>query len=305
MYRNTALFIALAVIWGSAFVAIKAGLGTAAAPAYFFDTPVFFAAVRYDIAGVLMLGYAALVTDRWRPRHREEWAVVVVGSVLIIGGYHALLFVGQRGTTSAAAAVIVSLSPILTTAFARGLLDDERLTAVGLIGMLLGLIGVFVLANPDLGDVLGTRFEGYVFGATVCFALGSVLTRRIDADLPIETMEAWSMIGGAVLMHVVSVSLGESPDGLPPLPEAVALLYLAVVASAIGFLIYFELLDALGAIEINLVSYAAPLVAAVVGFLLLGETIGSRTLVGFLIIFTGFVLLKRREIEAQIARYRA
>lgn len=112
------------------------------------------------------------------------------------------------------------------------------------------------------------------------------------------------MLGGAGLMHVLSVGLGESVEGPPTPTAALALAYLAVVASAAGFLVYFDLLDRLGPIEINLVSYAAPVAAAIVGFLLLGEVIDVPTVVGFVVIAAGFALLKRRAIRAELARRR-
>jgi drug/metabolite transporter (DMT)-like permease len=281
-------------------MAIKAGLGDPGDPAYFFDAPVFFAAIRYDIAGVVMFGYAIRATDRWRPRSRDEWLTVGVGAVFIIAAYHALLFIGQRGTTSAAAAVIVSLSPVMTTAFARALLPDERLTVVGIVGMVLGLVGIIVLSRPDPANLVGSRFEALVFAAALSFALGSVLTRRLDSGLPIETMEAWSMLGGAMLMHGVSFGLGERVSGVPPLEATLALVYLAIVSSAVGFLIYFDLLDRLGAIEINLVSYVAPVFAALAGLLFLGEGIDAPTVIGFVVILGGFALIKRSAIGAEL-----
>jgi drug/metabolite transporter (DMT)-like permease len=190
----------------------------------------------------------------------------------------------------------------LTTAFARAFLPDERLTVVGIVGMVLGLVGVAVLSRPEPSNLIGSRFEALVFVAALCFALGSVLTRRFDTDLPIEAFEAWSMLGGAFLMHGVSLGLGEPVSGFPPLRETVALLYLAVVASAIGFLIYFQLLERLGAIEINLVSYVAPVFAAVTGFLFLDELIDGPTVVGFLIVLVGFLLIKRRAVREELLR---
>jgi drug/metabolite transporter (DMT)-like permease len=300
-YRNLALFVLLAAVWGSAFLAIKVGLD--------YIPPVTFAAIRYDVAGVLMLAYAAYAVDDPIPRGRGQWTLVGIGAVFLIAGYHAFLFVGETdpAVTSAAAAVVVSLSPVLTTAFARGLLPSERLTAVGLVGLLVGLVGVAVLARPDPANLLTGGFVAklLVFAAAASFALGSVLTRRVEADLPIETMEAWSMLLGAVLMHAVAVGIGESPAAIRWTPEAVtALAYLSVVASAVGFLIYFDLLDRLGPIEINLVSYVAPVFAALAGWAVRSETPTAATVAGFVLIFAGFLLLKRRAIRDELPRIR-
>ncbi|ELZ49798.1 hypothetical protein C464_03624, partial [Halorubrum coriense DSM 10284] len=79
-----------------------------------------------------------------------------------------------------------------------------------------------------------------------------------------------------------------------------ALGYLSVVASGIGFLVYFDLLDRLGPIEINLVSYVAPVFAALVGWLVLDEGITATTVAGFLIICVGFGLVKRDAIRAEL-----
>ncbi|MFC7095806.1 DMT family transporter [Halobaculum marinum] len=298
-YRSLGLFLALAAIWGSAFMAIKAGLA--------FFPPVLFAAVRYDIAGVVMLAYAVYATDTPVPRGRDQWAEVLVGAVLLIAAYHALLFVGEAddAVTSAAAAVVVSLSPVLTTGFARALLPSERLTVVGVVGLLLGLVGVAVLSDLDPANLLagGTIPKLLILGAAASFALGSVITRRIDSDVPIETMEAWAMLLGALLMHAASAGLGESVASVDLTLDAVlALAYLSLAASALGFLIYFDLLDRLGPIEINLVSYVAPVFAALSAWLFLQEVPDAATAGGFVLIFAGFVLLKRDAIRREVGK---
>jgi len=296
-YRNLGLFLGLAAVWGSAFMAIKAGLSE--------FPPVLFAALRYDIAGVVMLAYAAVRTGRWIPANRQQWATVGVGAVFLIAGYHTFLFVGEQETTSAAAAVVVSLSPVLTTLFARVLLPDERLSAAGIVGALLGLAGVAAVASPSTSDLLATDVVAnlLVFLAALSFALGSVLTTRLDSEIDHETMEAWSMVGGALLMHAVSLGLGESVAAITWSTRGVlALAYLALGASAAGFLVYFVLLERLGPIEINLVSYVAPLFAALTGYLFLEEVVDLWTGVGFVLIFGGFVLIKRRAIRQELPR---
>jgi drug/metabolite transporter (DMT)-like permease len=291
------LFLVLAAVWGSAFMAINAGL------AYF--PPVLFAALRYDIAGVVMLAYAAIVVDDPIPRGRDEWVVVAIGATLLIAAYHAFLFIGENdpAVTSAVAAVIVSLSPVLTTVFARAFLPSERLTLIGVLGLIVGLVGAVVLAAPDPANLTGggTVAKFLVLLAAAAFALGSVLTRASDADIPIETMEAWSMLLGAGLMHLLAVGLGESLTDIAWTSEAIlSLAYLAIAASGLGFLIYFYLLDELGPIEINLVSYVAPIFAAVSGWLFLNEGITLNTVAGFLIICVGFTLVKRSAIRAEL-----
>jgi drug/metabolite transporter (DMT)-like permease len=306
VYRDLGKFLLLAAIWGAAFVAIKAGLELG-------FPPVLFAAVRYDVAGVLMVAYAIYVTDSPRPHGWRAWAAVGVGGVFLIAGYHALLFVGEGfpEVTSAAAAVVVSLSPVLTSGIARGMLPDERLTVLGVLGMGLGLVGVVVIDTPDPANLVGSVGVGLVFLAALSFAFGSVLTRRLDAEMPIETMEGYSMVLGAVLMHGVSAALGESPAAMAgaieatPVPALGSLAYLAVVASAVGFLLYFDLLERLGPVEINLVSYVAPVFAAVVGWLALGETIDLATVAGFLVIVVGFALIKRRALRREWPRVAA
>lgn len=300
-HRTLVLFLLLSVAWGTAFVAIRAGLE------YF--PPVLFAALRYDIGAVFMLGYAFYATDYPVPRTRGEWGLVVIGGVFLIAAYHALLFIGQQSVTSAMAAVIVSLSPVLTTAFARVWLPSERLAPAGLLGMVLGLVGVVILSRPDPGNVLSADVvaSGLILVAAAAFALGSVLLERSDAELPIETMEGWSMALGALLMHALSLAMpGESIAAIEWSAEAMlALAYLGIVSSALGFLLYFELLGTIGPIEINLVSYVVPVVAAVAGWLLLAEAIEPATVVGFAVIFVGFCLIKRRQLAAELPAVRA
>ena len=306
-YRDAGLFLLLAGVWGAAFAAIKAGLGTPTAPGGFRATPVLFAALRFDVAGVAMVAYAVWAADDPLPTGRREWSAVAVGSVALIAAYHAFLFVGEAdpAVTSAAAAVIVALNPILTTGFSRLLLPGEALSRLGLVGLGLGLAGAVVLAEPNPNDLLagGTVAKLLVVAAVASFALGSVVTERLDAGMEFETLEAWSMVGGALVLHVVAFGLGERVGAIRWSGETVfALAYLAVLASAVGFLVYFALLDRLGSVEINLVSYAVPPVAALTGWVWLGETPTAATGLGFLLILLGFALVKRRAIRDELLR---
>jgi len=298
--RNAGLFVLLSFLWGTAFMAIKVGLE--------FFPPVLFAAFRYDIAGVILLGYAATSTDHWRPRTRADWLTVLVGSTLIIALYNAFLFIGQQGVTSGVAAILIGMNPILATGFSRAFLPNERLAPLGIAGLLLGFVGVGIMARPTASAVLADNAvaQGFVLLAAVAVALGSVLVQRVDSGIPTVGMVAWSNALGAVVLHAISVGMpGESlrqaefsTGGL------LALVYLAVLASAVGYVIYFDLLDRLGAIEINLVSYTVPVFAALSGWLVLDETLTLRAVGGFLVILIGFGMLKREALADLVASWR-
>jgi drug/metabolite transporter (DMT)-like permease len=296
-YRAALLFVGLAALWGGSFPAIEVGLES--------FPPVLFAAARYDVAGVLLLAYAVFAADRWRPT-RADASALLAGGVFLVAG-NSLLFLGQQYTTGSLAAVIYSLVPLLTTGFAWALLVGESNSLLGFVGILVGLAGVVVIARPDPGNLLaaGVVGKGLVALAAVSVALGSVLIRRWDSTLPDSAFTAWAMVLGAGILHASSLVAGESVAAVRLNPAGlVALVYIAVFATAIAFVIYFFLLGAYGPLETNLVSYAVPLVATLVGWALLGERVTVWTGFGFLLILGGFVLLKRRELRAELRRAR-
>jgi drug/metabolite transporter (DMT)-like permease len=295
-YRNGGLFVLLSILWGGSFVAIRVGLE------YF--PPALYAAIRYDIAALFMFGYAVYATDYWWPRTRADWLAVALDGVLVIGAYNAFLFLGERTVTSAVAAILIAVNPILATVIARAVLPDERLTRVGAAGLLFGFLGVALVARPNPAALLASDsvVQLLVLAAAASVALGSVLVQRVDDGIAAEGTTAWACLIGAALLHMTSLGLpNESLVGVQWTIDAVlAVGYLGVFASALGYFIYFGLLEKLGPIEINLISYATTVPAGVLGWVLLGETIDIPTAIGFGVIFGGFALLKRDALRAEV-----
>ncbi|RRJ30517.1 DMT family transporter [Halocatena pleomorpha] len=303
--RLLGAFLLLGTLWGSSFVAIDIGLG------YF--PPIEFAALRYLIAGIVVLGYAWYSTPRWYPRAREEWLVAAIAGSFLIGGHHAFLYLGQQHVSGPIAAVVVSLGPVLTALFAAGLLGD-RVTSLDFIGFVLGFLGVFFVAQPGVPEGIGQSVAARllaldpsalltgdgvgiatVFLSAVCFALGGVLTQPIETSLPPRTVQAWAMLIGSTLLFVAGLIRGESLAAIRWTPvSGVSLVYLGIVTGAGAFLLYFELLDRIGPTQINLIGYLEPVSATVLSWLLLGELIDPLTAFGFLTIIAGFVCIQRR-----------
>lgn len=298
-YRTIVFFLAASVFFGGTFVAAKAGLS------YF--PPLLFVAFRFDIAAVLLLAYVFVTFSReeWLPRTRRDLAGILAAGVFPIGLANALIFVGQQYATSGVGSIIYSLNPILTPVFAAVLLSDERLSAYGAGGMMLGFVGVALVVNIDPANVLGGAVIGKVIllAAAVSGALGSVLIRWADSSLPSTVRTAWGLPAGALLCHLLSLAASEQPAMIEWTPAAlVALGYVGIFSGALAFIAYFGLLDDVGAIRANLIFYVVPIVATLGGWVLLGEEISALTTVGFVTIFLGFAVIGRRPITTELAR---
>lgn len=293
-FRYALLFVLLAAVWGTAFMVTKVGLR--AVP------PTLLAAVRFDVASVLLFGYVALRRKRWRP-HGRDWYPLLAGGALIIGLHHAFLFAGQQYVTSAVAAVLLGLIPVVTPALTRVVSDGRRLSPVAAAGVLVGFAGVVVIANPDpetfLRDVRGVVL---VLASALTFALGAVLTYDREPTLSPPAEQAWMMLVGSVLLHAASLAVGESVPTVWSTETLAAVAYLAVVAGVGGFLLYFALLDALGPIEVSLLEYVIPVFAALAGWVALGESLAPSTVAGFGLIVVGFVLVKWGPLRAELRR---
>jgi drug/metabolite transporter (DMT)-like permease len=235
----------------------------------------------------------------WRPTGRANLAAILAGGVFLVGA-NAFLFVGQQTVPSGVAAIMQSLVPIATSLWALGLLPEERLSAVGAVGIGLGFLGVVLIVRPDPANLLGDRVVGRLFIAVQVagVSLGGVLIQRARPTLDNAALSGWSMLLGGLLLHAASAALGE-PFALPATPRTGAAVgYLGVFATGLAFAIYFHLLETRGAVETSLVAYLVPVVATVVGVVVLEESTTAWTLLGFLVVFAGFLVLKRRAIRA-------
>ncbi|WP_123619349.1 DMT family transporter [Halorubrum sp. CSM-61] len=296
-YRDVALFFALALLWGGSFVAIEVGLD--------YYPPVLYAAYRFDLAALALVSYVLLTDAGPFPRTRADAAAIGFSGGLSVAANNALLFVGQQYTTSGIASITYSLVPIATAAVAAVWVGGSDLDARGALGVVLAFVGVGLVAQPNPANLAGgvTIGVGLISIGVLAVAVGSVGLRTVETSLSSIALTGWAMLFGGLLIHGLSLGLGE-PQQLPStaLPAVASLLFLGVLSSAIAYTIYFTLLDRLGAFEINLVSYVVPVVATVAGAVLLAEPVTPLTVAGFAVIVVGFTLLKRHAIADEVPR---
>ncbi|MDS0222749.1 EamA family transporter [Haloarcula sp. S1AR25-5A] len=298
-YRDSALFVLLAILFGGSFVAIKTGLREL--------PPVLFAGLRFDLAAVTLLGYIAFTRPRstWLPRTPGDFVGIGMAALFLIALNNGLLFLGQGATTPAAASVMYGLNPILAPVFAWWLLG-ERLSWLGALGIGVALSGVILIVQPSPSTFTDASAIGQllVLGAAAAVALGSVLLQRVSPGMDSTPLTAWAMAVGAVLLHTASLLIGEPPTAVIGIgPETIAsILAVGIPSTAVAYAIYFGLIKRIGPVRANLVAYVVPIFAALMGWVLLGSAVSLWTFVGFLVVVAGFVLIERETLRAELRR---
>jgi drug/metabolite transporter (DMT)-like permease len=280
------LLVALAVLWGSAYVAIREGIVAGA-------SPFLYAGTRYAlVAGLLAL--AAAVRREPLPDRHSGLLSALVGGTLIIGLYGLLLYWGEQFTTGGYASVLSGMGPILTVVFAYSLLPSERLSRTAIVGIAVGFLGVMVLVLPSLLAGVGGSWQGpvAVMGAFVVFPLGSVLLRRWGRGRQGTWQLSFQFGVGAAILGLAILLLPGPPERLP-FTTAVwgPLLVLVVFSSLLGYVVYFRLHHQIGPGRANLVTYLLPLVGIGLGSGLYGEAITVWEVGGFLLVVTGLSLV--------------
>lgn len=298
-YRNAGLFVLAAVLFGCSFVAIETGLREL--------PPLLFASLRFDVAAVALGSYIVFTQPRstWLPQTRSDLFGIGVAGVFLIALNNALLFVGQGTTTPAMASMMYGLNPVLAPIFAWWLLGD-RLSGVGVLGIAVALTGVAVILQPSPATLTsaGTVGQGFVLGAAAAVAVGSVLLKRVQPRMGSLALTAWATVLGAAVLHGTSVLAGESPTAAVgvSLPTVASLLVVGVPSTAIAYAIRFDLIERIGPVRTNLVSYVVPIVAAVIGWAVLGAGVSAVTVTGFVVVVAGFALIERDAVRREIRR---
>jgi drug/metabolite transporter (DMT)-like permease len=287
MRRSSALaFAVVCVVWGSTYLGIRIALEG--------FPPFLVGALRFIGAGGALYAFA-----RWKglpsPRAAEWGSALVTGVLFFVIG-NGLVNVAEQSVSSGLTSVIVATMPLWVTFFAR--MSGARVTGRELGGVVLGLVGVVVL---NLGGELRATPQGAVCAllAPMGWALGSVASQRLP--LPQGMMRtAAQMLAGGAAMAVVSLALNEHVRAAPSASSVVAVAYLCVFGSLLGFSAYSHLLANTRPAVAASYAYVNPVIAVVLGVRFAQERFGLASAAGTAIVLAAVVLvLAARSRDAQ------
>jgi len=295
MSRSTAygLYALLVLIWSSTWVAIKIGLE---------DAPALLGAgVRFALAGVLLLGYAAL---RRRPLNTDRLLAVILG-LLPFAFCYGLVYWGEQYIPSGLTAVLFGVMPLYTAILAAALLQDEPLRARVILGVALALAGLSLAFAESLE--LGSEQRAALGAAAVVLsplgaALGNIAIKRRAQQLDAIVLNGWAMLVGGVLLlgaSAVTEDWGEAVWGAKAIGSIV---YLAVVGSAIAFVVLTILLREMSAQASSFIALMIPFGALAFGAVLYDEAITAQAVAGAALVVAGLLAARtRRPAKVQVA----
>jgi drug/metabolite transporter (DMT)-like permease len=262
------------LIWSSVWLFIKIGVRDV--------PPATFASMRLVVALLVLVPVMAL-QGAALPRRPRDWVLIGATGFLLLGLNYAFVFWGAQYISSGLNAVLQSAQPAFGLMFAHVMLDDERFTAWQVSGLLLGVIGVGVIFADQLHVTGQSAFWGClaVTAAAVCVALGYVIVKKHGTHLrPIELTTGQMIAGLAPLLAIMFTYEGNPLAVRWTTPAIISLLYLALAGSVIAFWLNYWLLKRIGATKLLAMSLVEPLIAVLLGAIVLREALPTGTLLG-------------------------
>lgn len=279
-------FLLTAGIWGSSFVFIKV-LGR-------HWPAVWVAFGRITVGAITLALLVALRRERY-PTDRRLWLHCLVAAALFNAAPFTLFAFGEQHTSSIVAGLWNATTPLWVLVVLLAVLPEEHVSAERMTGLAVGFAGVLVVLGP--WRIAGGQLIGHLecAGAAICYGLGWPYTRRYLAGQSESSvvLSAGQLICATALMVPVVLLTGDAPAGAG-LKQVGSLIALGALGSGVAYLLNYTVIRAAGAAVASTVTYIVPIVATVLGVLVLGERLSWNLPVGTLILLTGIAMSQGR-----------
>jgi drug/metabolite transporter (DMT)-like permease len=284
------------VFWGSTYLGIDIAVQSI--------PPALMCAVRFAIAGVIMLAVCALTGRRVFYSPRQIAVASVVGVLLLMGGNLTLSY-AELSVSTGLAALIIAVTPLWFLVLDSILLGHHRISGRGKAGLALGVVGLLVLFYPELTSrtAMGRKelwASVSLLGGSFSWALGSVLSKRWQSGMDPFSATGWQITAAAVANFIFAVCAGDFSRVLWTGRGIGAVAYLIVCGSWIGYTAYIWLLEHVPTSKVSTYAYVNPVVAVFLGWLVLHERVSGFILAGSAVVVLSVVLVTSAKVAEQL-----
>lgn len=292
--------LSLSVLWGGSFFFAKVAVAELG--------PLTVVSARVGLAAIALSLVLTFATRPLFPRG-TPWTAFLVMGLLNNALPFSLIFWGQREIASGLAAILNATTPLFTVTVAHVITADEKITRPKLAALFAGLAGVIVLIGPDfvLNAAVNVTGQLACLAAALSYALAGIWGRRFE-KLGVAPLEASAgQVMASTLLILPIMLFVDRPWTLPAPSLAVwlALAGLALLSTALAYVLYFRILAAAGATNLLLVTFLIPVSAILLGWAFLGEQLELRHFAGMALIGAGLALIDGRISSALLGRSKA
>ncbi len=282
---NLLLLLMLGTIWGSSYLFIKIIVA---------EVPVLTL-----VAGRLTLAALAMwlilhIRGSSTPRSRRMWRAYAVLGFMGMAVPYSLISWGEQYISSGLASLLQATTPIFTVILAQFLTNDERVTMVKMIGVVIGFVGVGILILPDLRQGLQANLLGQlaIVGSSLCYAGTAIYARSWLRGQPPLVSATGQLTMGMVYVLPASLLIDRPFDLSPSLPALASWLVLTILGTVVAYVIYFTLIEQTSATFVTTVTYIIPINGLMLGALVLNEPLNVTVLGSLVLILLGVLLVR-------------
>ena len=279
--RGLLLFASMCVLWGIPYLFIRIAVREL--------TPATLVLGRTGLAALVLVPIA-LRRGAFRGL-AAKWLPVLAFAVVEIGIPWLLLASAERRISSSLTGLLIAGVPLVGTVIAFGFGDRHHMSGTGAMGLVLGIVGVAAIVGLDLHTTSGVALVEVMLVA-ICYAVGPAILTRSMSELPSVGVIAASLAVCAVAYAPVAAF--QLPSSRPSTEIVVSVVVLALVCTALAFLLFFELIAEIGPVRATVITYVNTAVAATLGVVALGERFTVGMGIGFVLVLSGSALATRR-----------
>jgi probable blue pigment (indigoidine) exporter len=279
--RAILMGLAFAVMWSSAFTSARIIVADA--------SPLMALSARYLISGLIGVGVALALGQTWRLT-RAQWRATIIFGVLQNAVYLGMNFVAMQTVQASLAAIIASTMPLLV-GLATWLFLGEKLKPLGIAGLIAGVIGVAIIMGARISG--GVDLTGLVLCGVgvVALSAATLLVRGATSGGNFLMVVGLQMLVGCVALSIATL-LFETPHISPSWPLALAFLYTCLVPGLLATVVWFWLVNRIGATRAATFHFLNPFFGVAIAWLLLGEPLGVQDIIGVAVIALGILAVQ-------------
>lgn len=287
--RDWLMLTLLSVIWGGSF--FFTGIAVRELP------PFTIVAARVGLAALALL-VGLRIAGISMPRAPKSWLAFFGMGLLNNMIPFSLIVWGQGHIASGLASILNATTPLFGVVVAHLLTRDEKMTGGRLAGTIVGFAGVALMIGPSALSGIGAHLiaELAVLGAALSYSFAGVYGRRFKAMGINPIVTATGQISASAVLMIPIALVVERPWTLaaPGMPTMAALVAIALISTALAYIIFFRILASAGATNLMLVTFLIPVSAILLGWLFLGEVLAPQHFIGMATVVAGLILIDGR-----------